>query len=77
MRVTYFIQSGTLGEIAGADECSAQSIKEALDDFKSYVRECDRFGTDTSNACIEIFANNWNESRLYKVGPRNGIVRIN
>lgn len=70
--VTYYINTGTPGHPPSG--VSVKTLKEALDDFRAYLKECDRFGTSTEGANMQVTSDRWPE-RTYEVGPRGGIFR--
>lgn len=70
--VTYYINTGMPCQIPHG--VVVKTLREALDDFRAYLKECDRFGTSTEAANMQVTSDRWPE-RTYEVGPRGGIFR--
>lgn len=75
MKVTYWINSGIPCDLPTTGY-RVNSLKEAIQDFKNYIEECDRFGNTWENAYLEVTSDHWPESRLFEVGKRKGIKEI-
>ena len=73
MKVEFAINAGLPCYIPTRGQ--AKSKKDAIQSFKDYIADCDRWGNPYKDAFLEIESDK-NGLELFEVGPRGGIVKV-
>lgn len=76
MQVSYAIHTGTPGEIGVAPHIEGASVDAAIEAFRDFRDEAERFGNAWQDAQLAVdIAARLEPTRLYTFGPRGGVIR--